>query len=101
MTLHRHLNPKMICGKCRNFVEECTCEDLTVLRSQTDEEKRRITELTEQAIEFDKFRASFEAKTTEHRVKTDDKRKLCSACKTLGSTFGCLKCNRGTTKVSW
>jgi hypothetical protein len=99
-----------ICGKCGHFVDVCMCQDIIVSANvetaetgevQTPEEQARIHELVNQVIEFDKFRAAFDAKTAEHRVKTDDKRNVCPTCTALKSTFGCLKCNRGTTKVSW
>ena len=106
--LRRHLAVKTLRGKCGQFVDVCTCQDITVSSDQTvenevqtPEELARIHELMNQAIDFDKFRAAFDAKTAEHRVKPNDKRNLCPTCNALRSTFGCLKCNTGPTKVSW
>jgi hypothetical protein len=97
-----------LCGKCGKRVLEsgepagllgspvCDCADLAIRYSQTANEEREP--LWDGELEF---RDAIGEKLEEHRVRPNDKRKLCAVCTAMGSTFGCMKCNAGPTNIGW
>ena len=42
--LRRHLTAKTLCGKCGQFVDACTCHDITVSSDQTVENEVQTPE---------------------------------------------------------